>query len=94
MNKIKKQSYILQEGEDMIKLGIIYGGVSTEHDVSKMSAKSIISNLNQVKNCYLLGTSLASWSGLCCSKNCMYHEKNFIGLMNCLVIFPQDFKVF
>jgi len=49
MNKTKKQSYILQEGEDMIKLGIIYGGISTEHDVSKMSAKSIISNLDREK---------------------------------------------
>ena len=33
----------------MIKLGIIYGGISTEHDVSKMSAKSIISNLDREK---------------------------------------------
>lgn len=33
----------------MIELGIIYGGISTEHDVSKMSAKSIISNLDREK---------------------------------------------
>ena len=33
----------------MIKLGIIYGGISTEHDVSIMSAKSVISNLNKEK---------------------------------------------
>lgn len=33
----------------MIKLGVIYGGVSTEHDVSEMSAKSIIDNLNKEK---------------------------------------------
>ena len=33
----------------MIKLGIIYGGVSTEHDVSIMSAKSIMKNLDQKK---------------------------------------------
>ena len=33
----------------MIKLGIIYGGISTEHDVSIMSAKSIIKNLNKDK---------------------------------------------
>ena len=33
----------------MIKLGIIYGGVSTEHDISEMSAKSIIENLNKEK---------------------------------------------
>ena len=33
----------------MIKLGIIYGGISTEHDVSIMSAKSILENLNKEK---------------------------------------------
>lgn len=33
----------------MKKLGIIYGGMSTEHDVSIMSAKSIIENLNKEK---------------------------------------------
>lgn len=33
----------------MIKLGIIYGGTSTEHDVSEMSAKSVIQNLDTSK---------------------------------------------
>ena len=33
----------------MIKLGIIYGGISTEHDVSMMSAKSIVDNLDKGK---------------------------------------------
>lgn len=33
----------------MIKLGIICGGISTEHDVSMMSAKSIIDNLDKEK---------------------------------------------
>ena len=33
----------------MIKLGVIYGGVSTEHDVSMMSAKSVINNLDKEK---------------------------------------------
>lgn len=33
----------------MKKLGIIYGGASTEHEVSKMSAKSVIENLNKEK---------------------------------------------
>lgn len=33
----------------MKKLGIIYGGISTEHDVSKISAKSILENLNKEK---------------------------------------------
>ena len=33
----------------MIKLGIIYGGISTEHDVSEMSAKSVMENLDKSK---------------------------------------------
>jgi D-alanine-D-alanine ligase len=33
----------------LIKLGIIHGGISTEHDVSEMSAKSVIENLNREK---------------------------------------------
>ncbi len=33
----------------MRKLGIIYGGISTEHEVSEMSAKSVIENLNKEK---------------------------------------------
>lgn len=33
----------------MKKLGIIYGGISTEHDVSVMSAKSVMENLSKEK---------------------------------------------
>jgi len=33
----------------MKKVGIIYGGTSTEHEVSKMSATSVIENLNKEK---------------------------------------------
>ena len=33
----------------MINLGIVYGGVSTEHDISVMSAKSVIENLDKEK---------------------------------------------
>ena len=33
----------------MIRLGIIYGGISTEHEVSQMSAKSIMDNLDKEK---------------------------------------------
>lgn len=33
----------------MIKLGVIYGGKSTEHDISEISAKSVIENLNKEK---------------------------------------------
>ena len=31
----------------MIKLGVVYGGVSTENEVSQMSAKSVIENLDK-----------------------------------------------
>lgn len=33
----------------MIKIGVVYGGISTEHDVSEMSAKSVIENLDKEK---------------------------------------------
>lgn len=33
----------------MIKLGVIYGGISTESEVSKESAKSVLENLNRKK---------------------------------------------
>ena len=33
----------------MKKVGIIYGGASTEHEVSKMSAESVIKNINKEK---------------------------------------------
>ena len=36
-------------GDIMTRLGIIYGGISTEHDVSEMSAKSVIENLDKEK---------------------------------------------
>ena len=32
-----------------IKLGVIYGGLSTEHEVSINSAKSVIDNLDKVQ---------------------------------------------
>ena len=33
----------------MKKIGIVYGGMSTEHDVSIMSAKSVMENLDKGK---------------------------------------------
>lgn len=33
----------------MTKLGVIYGGISTEHEVSKVSAKSVLKNLDKQK---------------------------------------------
>ena len=41
--------FVFFHKEEMIKLGIIYGGISTEHDVSEMSAKSVIDNLDKEK---------------------------------------------
>ena len=38
-----------RKGDKMKKVGIIYGGISTEHEVSKMSAASVIENLNKEK---------------------------------------------
>ena len=32
-----------------LKLGVIFGGMSTENEVSVVSAKSILKNLNQTK---------------------------------------------
>lgn len=33
----------------MIKLGVLYGGKSTESEVSKKSAESVLNNLNKEK---------------------------------------------
>ena len=33
----------------MIKLGVLYGGKSTEREVSRKSAKSVLDNLNKEK---------------------------------------------
>ena len=33
----------------MIKLGVLYGGKSTEREVSRKSAKSVLDNLNNEK---------------------------------------------
>ena len=38
-----------EKGDNMIKVGVIYGGISTEHEVSIMSAKSVIDNLDKEK---------------------------------------------
>ena len=45
----KEMCHINEKGDNMIKLGVIYGGISTEHDVSIMSAKSVIENLDKEK---------------------------------------------
>ena len=33
---------------NMIKLAVIFGGKSTENEVSKMSAKSVLNNLDNI----------------------------------------------
>ena len=44
-----KNNHNIVEGDNMIKLGVIHGGISTEHDVSEMSAESVINNLDKAK---------------------------------------------
>ena len=46
-----------------LNVGIIFGGVSSEHDVSRVSAESIIKNISKEKyNLYLIGiTKLGKW---------------------------------
>ena len=34
---------------EKLKVGVIFGGVSSEHNVSKVSGSSVISNLNKDK---------------------------------------------
>jgi len=34
---------------EKLKIGVIFGGVSSEHNVSKVSGTSVISNLNKEK---------------------------------------------
>ena len=53
----------------MIKLGVIYGGKSTENEVSRKSAKSVLENLN--KNKYEIYPIFIDKDGM------WYEEKNF-----------------
>lgn len=69
-----------------IKLGIIYGGMSTEHDVSKTSAKSIISNLNKEK--YEIQEIYITKQGKWTTKEGDLIENIFIYLKNLDVVFP------
>ena len=56
----------------MVKLGVIYGGISTEHDVSEMSAKSVIENLDKENT---IITNQIPRSGLTVyNKSCVYLE--------------------
>lgn len=73
----------------MIKLGVIYGGRSTENEVSKISGKSILANLN--KNKYEIYPIYIDKNGI------WYEEKNrkkieienIVKYLKCLdIVFP------
>ena len=70
----------------MIKLGIIYGGMSTEHEVSITSAKSVISNLNEKK--YEIQEIYITKEGDWLNKEGILIKNIFIYLKSFDVIFP------
>ena len=70
----------------MIKLGIIYGGMSTEHEVSVTSAKSVISNLNKEK--YEINEIFITKEGNWQNKDGKTIENIFTYLKNFDVVFP------
>lgn len=70
----------------MIKLGIIYGGMSTEHEVSVTSARSVISNLN--KNKYEISEIFITKEGKWENNQGKQIENIFTYLKNFDVVFP------
>lgn len=68
-----------------MKLGIIFGGISTEHDVSVVSASSIIKNLN--KNKYTIYPIYIS------KDNIWYKVNEEINEVYELGIYPKDLEV-
>lgn len=70
----------------MIKLGIIYGGMSTEHEVSVTSAKSVISNLNKDK--YEISEIFITKEGKWENNQGKQIENIFTYLKNFDVVFP------
>lgn len=70
----------------MIKLGIIYGGISTEHEVSVTSAKSVIDNLNKEK--YEIKEIFINKEGIWLDKKGKKIENIFTCLKNLDVVFP------
>lgn len=69
-----------------IRLGIIYGGMSTEHEVSVISAKSVISNLNKEK--YEINEIYITKEGVWLNKEGNQIENIFKTLKNFDVVFP------
>lgn len=70
----------------MTKLGIIYGGMSTEHEVSVTSAKSVISNLNKDK--YEISEIFITKEGKWEDNQGKQIENIFTYLKNFDVVFP------
>lgn len=70
----------------MIKLGIIYGGMSTEHEVSITSAKSVIKNLNKEK--YEMQEIYITKEGKWQNKEGQEIENIFNHIKNFDVVFP------
>lgn len=69
-----------------LKLGIIYGGMSTEHEVSLASAKSVISNLD--KNKYEISEIYITKNGNWLDQKEKTIENIFTYLKNFDVVFP------
>ena len=69
-----------------LNLGIIYGGMSTEHEVSVTSAKSVIKNLNNQK--YEISEIYITKEGEWKNKEGMSIENIFKTLKNFDVVLP------
>ena len=71
----------------MIKLGVIYGGISTEREVSKESAKSVLENLDKEK--YEIYPILIGENGDWYEGSSEVKIENIIGyLQNLDIVFP------
>ena len=46
---MNRNNNLIKEGNSMKKLGVIFGGMSTENKVSCVSGASVIKNLNKEK---------------------------------------------
>ena len=71
---------------EKIKVGIIYGGMSTEHDVSIESAKSVIENLDKDK--YDIYEIIIDKNGKWLNKDKKEIDNVFSYLKELYVIFP------
>ena len=69
-----------------IKIGIICGGMSTEHEVSLDSAKSVINNLDQNK--YIIYKIIINKNGTWLDENNKKIENIFSYIKELDVVFP------